>query len=273
MPGAKLIAGAGAAALVFAAAAAASADEPPYPVWWSPVLELESLESVNERLERALWPDNEEGLLLYSGSGANLVEPRANSCASLKKLTEAGYFGGGSPTIWVQHYHLSLCEAIQALGSAAPANVSFLRDFTFDVESVHYLPAMVNLSPSCDFVCREMVANDKGIPLNRFDDVLLRQVISDTEIDIWTPAWQVRLTILARADFNADGVGDMLVLSSGGAIEGTYAAADLYWLTRYDSNAVLHVLGAERLLCPDYQCQKTYDDPNTQPGISVENQD
>ncbi|MEE8536161.1 MAG: hypothetical protein V3S45_08930, partial [Kiloniellales bacterium] len=220
----KLTAGAGAAFLTLAGAGSASPDEPPYPVWWSPVLELESLDAIDARLERLIWPDYEEGLLFYSGSGANLVEAWANSCASLKKLTEAGYFGGGSPGIWLQHYQLSLCEAIEALESAAPANVSFLRDFTFDVESVNHLPAMVNLSPSCDFICREMVANDKGIPLSRFDDVLLRQVISDTEIDIWTAAWQVRLTILARGDFNADGVDDMLVLSSGGATEGTYAA-------------------------------------------------
>ena len=242
--------------------APATADEPPYPVWWSPALELESLDAIDARLERLIWPDHEEGLLLYRGSGANLVEAWANSCVSLKKLTEDGYFGGGSPTIWVQHYQLSLCEAIEALKNAAPADVSFLREFMFDVESVNYLPAMVNLSPSCDFICREMVANDKGIPLGRFDDVLLRQVISDTEIDIWTPAWQVRVAILARADLNADGLDDMLVLSSGGAMEGTYAAAKLFWLTRYDSDAVLHVLNAERHLCPDYQCQKTYDYPN-----------
>jgi hypothetical protein len=43
----------------------APAEEPPYPVWWSPVLELDSVEGIDARLHRALWPGDDEGMTLY----------------------------------------------------------------------------------------------------------------------------------------------------------------------------------------------------------------
>ena len=42
-----------------------AAEPAPYPVWWSHKLELKSIEGVEERLQRDLWPDFPEGLDLY----------------------------------------------------------------------------------------------------------------------------------------------------------------------------------------------------------------
>ena len=195
------------------------------------------------------------------GSGDSLNEAWANTCVSLKKLTDEGYYGGGSYYIWIQHYSLSHCQAIEMLRDAKPPRISFLRDFRFDVETVDYLPAMMNLPPSCNSLCRQVTANIRGIPLSRFEEVLLRQVISETELDVWTAGWYVRLTVLARADFNADGLDDMLMLSSGGATEGTYAAAELFTVSRDGSISVLRIIDIEQHLCPEYLCRDSYEDP------------
>jgi len=68
----------------------AAADEPgskpPYPVWWSPVLELDSLEGIDARLRRALWPGNDEGMTVYKPEGDTRLEVQAKSCNELKRL-------------------------------------------------------------------------------------------------------------------------------------------------------------------------------------------
>ena len=38
-------------------AAAAEGESGPYPIWWSPSLELDSLDRIDARLQRPLWPD------------------------------------------------------------------------------------------------------------------------------------------------------------------------------------------------------------------------
>jgi len=69
-----------------AAVATESDAQPPYPVWWSPVLELDSLEGIDARLRRALWPGNDEGMTLYKPEGDTRLEVQAKSCNELKRL-------------------------------------------------------------------------------------------------------------------------------------------------------------------------------------------
>lgn len=248
-------------ALLLALAGPSRADAPPYPVWWSPLLELESLEDIDARLERAVWPDRDEGLRLYSGSGDDLVEAQANNCLQLKELTEAGYFGGGSPDIWLQHYQFSICKAIEFLKTATPSDRSSVQDLAFDVETVNVMPAMVNLSPSCDFICREGVANERRISLSQLHDVGGVEIISESEMKYWSEDWQIRLVIVAHGDFDADGAEDLLLLSSGGSISGTSTWAELFLLSRYGRDEVLWIKNVENHLCPEYQCQPSYDYP------------
>ncbi len=106
-----------------------AAEDGLYPVWWSGELELESLDQVDQRLRRNLWPDIPEGLKLYKKQGDGHVTAQARNCESLIRLSEEGYYGGGSPDIYVQYYQLSVCQAVALLGQAKPARVSYLRVF------------------------------------------------------------------------------------------------------------------------------------------------
>jgi hypothetical protein len=63
-----------------AAVATESDAQPPYPVWWSPVLELDSLDAIDARLARALWEHDPEGMTLYKSEGDTRLEIEANSC-------------------------------------------------------------------------------------------------------------------------------------------------------------------------------------------------
>ncbi len=216
----------GSAVVVFWLSLSASAlanehgDEPPYPVWWSPVLELDSLEGIDARLRRALWPGNDEGMLLIKVEDGSVSETSAINCVELERLIEEGFHGAGSSARAVAQYHLSVCRAMELLKTAAPARQSFVRNFAFDLTTMDILPAMVDLSPSCDFLCREVVANERRIPLSQFYEILLVQILSETEMIYWSEDWKIRLAVLAQADFNADAVEDLLLLSSGGSISG-----------------------------------------------------
>lgn len=244
-----------------AAPATESGGEPPYPVWWSPALELDSLDDIDDRLARALWPGNDEGMPLIKIEGESVREASAVNCVELKRLMADGFHGAGSSARAVAQYHLSVCRALELLKRAAPAQQSFIRNFAFDLTTVDILPAMVDLSPSCDFICREVVANERRIPLSRFHDIRLVQIISETEMIYWSEDWKIRLVVLAQADFNGDAIEDLLLLSSGGSISGTGTWAELFLITRFEPDQVLWIVNADQYLCPDYQCQASYDYP------------
>ena len=256
------------AGLAFAnpALASESGTEPPYPVWWSPVPELDSLEAIDARLRRALWLGNDEGMLLIKVEDGSVSKTPAINCVELERLIEEGFHGAGSSARAVAQYHVSVCRAMGLLKQATPAHQSFIRSFAFDLTTVDILPAMVDLSPSCDFICREVVANDRRIPLSRFHDILLVQIMSETEMVYWSEDWKIRLAVMAQADFNADGVEDLLLLSKGGSISGTGTWAELFLITRSEPNQVLWIVNADQYLCPNYQCQPSYDYPEALSG-------
>ena len=242
------------AMLMLAGPARAHETTAPYPVWWSDKLELDRLDQVEARLRRDLWLDFPEGLKLYIKQGDGHVTAQAQNCESLIRLSEEGYYGGGSPVIFVQHYQLSVCQAVALLGQAKPARVSHLRDFVLNMDAVNYLPAMVNIYASCDFVCRSFYANKRLVPLAKFDEIDRLKITDKNSLIVWTGAWQIEMMVVARGDFTSDGLDDLLLLSSGGATEGTMGGAELYLLTRDKPGSVLRVIDAEKHFCPDYGC-------------------
>jgi hypothetical protein len=249
--------------LASAAPAPAAAEEfeggPPYPVWWSPMLELDSLEAIDARLARHIWPGDDEGLPLAKWDGEIREEASAVNCIELERLVAAGFSGISSNDFGLQLLNQALCRGIEALGRAQPAETSYLRDFVLDEEAIHLLPAMAKISPSCDYQCRQRVANERRIPLSRFEPVIQVIVKSEEQIRIRTIDWVSIVTILGRGDFNGDGVDDLLVLINGGSMSGTWGGAELYLLSRDAPSAILFVVEALTGGCDDYQCQAAYD--------------
>lgn len=79
------------AALCLGLAEPAPAEESPYPVWWSPTLELDGLEAIDARLARHIWPGDDEGLPLSRGMGEAREETSAVNCVELERLVAAGF--------------------------------------------------------------------------------------------------------------------------------------------------------------------------------------
>ncbi len=131
-----------AGALALGLSATAAAEESPYPVWWSPALELDSLDAIDARLEGEMWPSSPGGLPLYKYEGDsydsdNRVEAWADSCNALMSLTADGYEGLGSPGRKLEFFNLAYCRAIAMLKQAVPAEFSHLRDFVLNEDAVN----------------------------------------------------------------------------------------------------------------------------------------
>ncbi len=239
----------------------ASAEDGPYPVWWSPTLELDSLDQIDARLAREIWPGDPEGLPLAKYEGETRTEVSASNCIDLERWVGEGYSGIGSNGFGLQLYNQAFCRAIEMMRRAEPAEHSFLRDFWLNEDSIHVLPALVNVGPPCELWCRQRLANERRIPLSRFEPVTGVAVKSDEEIKVWTIEWVAILTILARGDFNGDGLDDLLVFANTGGTVGTWSGADTFVLTRDAPGAVLTVQAQGSDRCARSECDAFYEYP------------
>ena len=123
---------------------------------------------------------------------------------------------------------------------------------------------MVSSSGSSDFACRQYVANERRIPWSKFEVFEFENIdiIHDYEMKVATTGERLTLQIVARADFNNDGMEDQMLRVNSGAVGGTWGTTEIILTTRDSPNGVLWVLDAEKSLSPNYRCQETYDYPD-----------
>lgn len=242
------------AAAAVLAACAPVAETGPYPIWWSPRLELTSLDQIDARLQRDLWPTIDAKMEVYLNHDGTKDKALARNCKSLIELTDADYWALSSLEYFVQRSELAHCRAIKMLGQGRAADVSYLRNFTMNESAVIYLPALVGLTSSCRRTCEYIDANARGLAIPEFETIIKIEELSDNEMVLISEGWEVRLEVLARGDFTADGVDDILLYSSGSAIGGSFATASSFLLIRSAPDMILRVVNAERHACPRRKC-------------------
>ncbi len=237
------------------------AEEPgPYPIWWSPMLELESLDRIDERLERPLRSDW-SGLKMFQyeeGQTKRENPVYVNNCRLLIDLRAQGYTGWNTYVFELMRHMLALCRGIELMKRAKPARISYVRDFELNEEAPEYLPWMVSQPIKRSLVCVQLVINQRRVPWSWISRIERVEVISAGEMVVYTVGWADRLTILARADFNGDGLKDVLIVNDNWATEGTYDNSDIFLMARESPNRVLWVLEAESHLDPDRPCDKDF---------------
>ena len=231
-----------------------ASDEEAYPIWWSPSLELESLDRIDERLERLFSPDGEGFVMEKWDDGQVVAKDHASNCTTLIDLDEKGYSPTGSSNgIAIQAYHTAECEALRYLKNARSAKRSYLVGFTLDRNSFQILPAMVSFGPSCDSMLWLHFANDAQQPMGEPEPLTEFEVIGDHKMGFKTDLYDVDLEILAQGEFNGDGLDDILLRSSVGVLHGTWAWVELFLVTRDAPDGVMWVLNAEHHLCAKHQ--------------------
>ena len=253
-------------------------EDGPFPVWWSDKLRLESLDQVDARLEGPFWGSG-ESYIVYKGVGEERTKTTVDTCNVRRRLFEEGYYAE-APQRYFEVYLWAMCDALEKLRTARPAQRSFVRSFVFDRNAMNVLPAIVGGYESCSFLCRLKRANERGDTWTQLEDSLFKrharentsiavsgevrsiQVKDDKTATILienveevpiegdkTTVWSYSvdrnpLEILAYGDFNGNGLEDMLMRRQG--------ARSVYVLTSDTPDGVFFVLNAEEHLCPDY---------------------
>lgn len=194
-----------------------------FPVWWSPSLELESLDRIDTILDTALPHPIQ---FMERGREAEAERKWALTCREFMTLDSGGLRAphetdaGRIQTSDVERLRRN-CYVLRALLKAAPSERSFVHNFEMNRTAPDFLPQL--LAAGCRDLRASLKANRAGIPWSRSDSapnttapprkVVARDrntfVIEYWDGDEQTMEWVT--TILARADFDSDGQGDLLV--------------------------------------------------------------
>ena len=233
------------------------AEEPgTYPVWWSSEIELESLDRVDERLDRPFWPDR-SGLKMYQYEEGQTKPENpvyVNNCRELMELRSRGYDGWGYTTHKLMLRMFATCRGIEMMKRARPARVGYTRNFQLNEESQDYLSWMLSPPIKLSLVCVQLAINARRVPWSLVDKAERVEITSAQKMVVYTAWWADRLTILARADFDEDGLEDILILNSNWATDGNYGNSDIFLITRDSPDGVFWVLEAESHLNPEFPC-------------------
>ena len=262
-------------------AAAAEGESGPYPIWWSPSLELDSLDRIDARLQRPLWPDRpDSGFTVTVIEDSGEREDFAGSCAGILRIERGPPFDLVHVELRTWFHQSARCRALVRLKEAAPARRSFVRDFVLSEAAIDVLPAVIDPDSSCgggggacelywaskarmswrEYQDEQRERFERGefwfLPEDvEFGEYFLRiEVLSDHQMDVEISHSWTHIHILARADLTGDGLEDLLLMMDNKAKGGTWSYSKLHLFTREIAGEVFRVIAPESYLCPDYQC-------------------
>lgn len=184
------------ALLVLFAPAALAGEDAPYPIWWSPVLELESLGDIQWKLKERFPPTRwyevvtSDLRIIYTDTFLdeshpewgydwnseiiNIERRKIDNCESLIKWRERGFnIELGIPkrnyAIELDAFYSGYCYALSALITATAAKQSFLSSFVFDENALRYLPPMIGMSWGEKSLNQFLQANREGVSWQDFE--------------------------------------------------------------------------------------------------------
>ncbi len=134
------------------------------------------------------------------------------------------------------------CVALDLLRTARPARTSFIEKFSLGKDSVTKLPADFDVAIADETVAKVAAAAAKGLRWKDMGGGKKVAVRDSATIEVETKNDLTMLFEYARADFDGDGVEDMLVRRDYAVHRGSYRAYALLVVTRTDAHAPLKVI-------------------------------
>ncbi len=226
---------------------AAGAEE--FPVWWSPKLEVESLDKIDERLSRKFPVGGQiEARRVRDGVDETAL---MDSCATTRRLADAGF--EGIPYA-LQIVILAECRAIELLSDIRPAQRSFVHDFLLDETAIPFLPIMFSLLADCFTLRERQSLNADHAPLTDTKRIEAVQVLPADRLRFRTKTEETTIEILSRGDMTGDGLADLTVRLISSFTGGTGGGTDLFVVSRDKPDGVLFVVeeDAGGHVCPNY---------------------
>lgn len=230
----------------------------PYPIWLSPLAPVQSIDQIDEAWARpfndgvANREDTYHKWFFSKGEGEDIKYADAENCETIYALEKRGYEvqpGIGRPVYQGQR---NGCDFLDQLRHVKPANESYVHDIELTEQSVDILPAFVEVGLSCDMICRYDEANRNGIPISRIWP--LREIVSENgnELHFKSRDTEYGVYLLAKGDFDRDGLEDLFVNSSFSYYANSLrlvTRSENFILTRDKSDTILRVVNPESHLC------------------------
>ncbi|MBL8482691.1 MAG: hypothetical protein JNJ60_10870 [Rhodocyclaceae bacterium] len=202
-------------------------------IWWSGALDLPDSSALDARYARPLQDPIDEM--------RQDVPARAVDCASLLALRGAGYEPRGNWAFAAERAEGARCLALSALRGARAARLSQVADFRLDGHAAALLPAALAVSFSRDQAAAALRAAQGGVSWQDWQPALSARAEGDRLV-ITDDVSRAVVRLYARADFDGDGIEDLLVAVDEAATSGSYENTRLWLLTRRDPGGVLSVL-------------------------------
>ena len=232
------------------ASTAASAAQEKFPVWWSPSLELESLDQIDAILDGLYPPEDQVVVTKYVGDD-NTIPPLREviqNCRDHIRLIEDGYeiFSFPSDALDLKRRYGDECFALDALSRAKPATSSFVNEFELNADALSLLPPLFRPVGSCGYLRSSWLANRDGRSWTEFRHrdpyyaVEGVRPLSETELEIDAEAWSVRVELYGRGDFNGDGREDLLLRTIDRFRDG-FDESHLFFLVRDGPTSTLRI--------------------------------
>jgi len=207
-------------------------------LWWAPELGLSSLPSIPVRLDQS-FADPYDTVASLNG---NLDQKSVSNCNEYLRLLPLGY----QPLTVNDGTRYKLegckCQAIKALEGAKPAKQETLAQFSLqDASVLSILPPLLGPTPSPLETLQRERATQEGKSWLVADPGVQLEAASMSRAKVVGRGWTTEIEVLARADFNGDASGDLLIQTVSYGTEGNWTEVKLRVLTQVTGKAVLAV--------------------------------
>jgi len=143
----------------------------------------------------------------------------------------------------------AMCVATESIVKARPAIRSALSTFKLDADLPLHLPKNLALIISVS-EWKEIAQNKDIVSWAQVEKVEFVSKISEYKAKYAMAGAYQEIALIARGDFNHDGIEDLLLFAKSHVVGGTYAAYRLFWVTKKNTNSRITLI---REFPPDSQ--------------------
>ena len=219
------------------------------PVQWSPDLPITGADKIDEAFQAPIYPDDVpftvgRGWQYVNQEWVAAEEANIVACSDFEPLIKAGYSVQYQMN-WNAIVGLGVyCAEIAAMKMARPSRVSYLEEFRLDENAPNILPAILRGSQSSSQHDEDIVNSRNGVPWVGPESPYVFNVIDEGP-------FQARyededggtiVQLLARADFNDDGIEDLLLEFVAYSNMGSGVSTEGVVLTRLSANSVMRLV-------------------------------
>lgn len=209
---------------------------PPEPSW-SSELNLKSLESIDGALA-APFPDQADWEVTFEDGTTRVIR----SCTDFLAATRSRFDAGTEHDWSTLRATGSRCLALDALKAAKASRASFLEWFTFTPGGIAKLPASMGMlwDPESGRAARRAERACK--PWGKYDPTLKVTVETSDRARLRSDGWSGRLVLYARADFDGDGVEDLLLRRDAHVEQGSASDSSVFVVTQTSARRCMRVV-------------------------------